>query len=142
MGLRIAGLYDIDLVANMAIKFAKETEYKNYLNEDKVRAFCQDFVLSDNAQKIVLLYEDVGLIAGAVTPCMFGDLLVATEVAWWVEPEHRKSNIGRELLDAFEFWGQRVGCKLITLSSLDESVGKYYEKRGYRLQEHAYVKEI
>lgn len=98
--------------------------------------------LTDKTKQIVLIYDDVGFLAGLATPSLFGDIRQATEMAWWVEPSERGKEAGGELLKAFEFWAKKVGCKLVTMISLNDKVGKYYEKNGYKLYERAYVKEV
>lgn len=140
--LKIATEEDIPVIKELAMKFANSTSYADYVDEAKADFLIQEFLKADKSQKIVLLYDNIGILAGMVQPFFFGNVLVASEVLWWVEPDERGKKAGEELLNAFEFWAQKVGCKLITMVCLNDSVGKYYEKRGYRLYENAYMKEL
>ena len=140
--IRIATQEDLDLVVSLASKFAQESPYSALVSPDKVRSIVEGILSADQSQKIILLYEDKGMLAGMLTPFLFGDKIVATELAWWVEPEHRKSQVGLQLLEAFEYWAKKTGANLITMISIDDAVGEFYQKKGYSLFERAYMKEI
>src|SRR5687767_8203662 len=126
--LRIAIVDDVDHVVKMVMKFAENSPFKDYVEEAVVRQIAEDLIETDNSQKIILLHGEEGLLAGQAIPFVFGTKLMATEVWWWVDPDARGKSVGKELLEAFEFWAKKVGCALITMSSLDETIGKYYEK--------------
>lgn len=140
--IKIATMEDFALIRSMSIKFLEATDYKKYYNENKMDLLITDWLKSDNNIKIALLHGEDGMIGGCVNPFLFGNILTATEIAWWVEPEKRKTKVGKELLEAFEFWAKKVGCALIVMISIDDSLGYYYEKNGYKLFERSYMKEI
>ena len=138
--IRIATREDEELIYNHAMKFVETTPYKDHISERNIRNMIELFTQSDD--KIILLYGDVGMIVGMAAPFIFGGGYIATELAWWVDPEERKNGVGSELLSAFEYWANKIGCKMVSMSSLDDQVGKFYEKNGYVLQERAYVKVL
>lgn len=142
MSLKIATIEDLDLVVSMAVKFIEATEYKNLYTEDKIRELASNLLQADKDKTIIFLYGDVGFLAGVTSPFLFGDVKQASEVAWWVEPSARGKEAGKELIKVFEYWAHKVGCKVVTMVSLDEKVGKIYEKNGYKLYERAYLKEL
>jgi GNAT superfamily N-acetyltransferase len=77
------------------------------------------------------------------TPFPFGPYSLATETAWWVEPDKRGSGLGLQLLQAFEYWAkEKAGAAMISMSSLDDKVGEMYTKQGYKLYERAYMKVL
>lgn len=55
-----------------------------------------------------LYYNDHGFIAGILTDqyILLPDTKIAIEVAWWVAPEYRGKNIGKELYKEFEEWAK------------------------------------
>lgn len=135
----MAGFEDFDEVYSMALKFAKE--YSPYWNEDTLRTLVEVFLIG--AGKVCFIFPGKGMIAGAITPFILdNNKLMATEVAWWVEPEYRNQSIGKELLEIFEDWAKFSGCQLITMVALDKELGKYYKSRGFKLYEQAYMKEL
>lgn len=138
--IRVAKEADLGIVFNMAKKFIATSAYA-----DK----CDDKTLMDlivgtikYPDGIVLLHGKKGMIAGRLAPYAFAPLLIAAELGWWVEPEHRKSKVGKELLEAFEYWAKQKNCKMVTMVSLDDEVGKIYERKGYHLAERVYMKEL
>jgi GNAT superfamily N-acetyltransferase len=135
-----ADIKDFDTVYSMAMKFAKE--YSPYWNEDSIKDLVINF-LDDWSNKIVILCPDKGMLAAVINPFIL-DMTksMATEIAWWVEPEYRDKGLGQELLEGFEIWAAGQGCNLMSMVGLSDDLGKYYEKSGYKLYERAYIKEI
>lgn len=140
--LRIADIADYKLVEDMSFKFIETTGYTDYYDKDTISRLIEHILTSPNETNIILLHGEDGMLAGMTTPFVFGTQTVATEIGWWVEPDKRKSSIGSELLEAFEFWAKKVGASFVSMGSLDDSLGKFYEKRGYKLYERAYMKVI
>lgn len=140
--LKIATIEDYDLVEDMVMKFLLQTNYKDYISKEQIKPLLESFLTSDGSDKIILLNGTDGMLAGIASKMLLVGPLVATEVAWWVEPDKRKSNVGSDLLEAFEYWASKIGCSAVTMISLDKSLDKYYEKRGYSLYERAFTKEI
>lgn len=138
--LHRADIRDFDTVFDMSLKFAKE--YSPYWDEDSIKNLVVNF-LDDWSNKIVILSPDKGMLAGIINPFMLSmNMNMATEVAWWVEPEYRDQGLGQDLLEGFEIWAAAQGCKLISMIGLSDEIGKYYEKNGFKLYERAYLKEI
>lgn len=128
------------LVFKHAHRFINSTAYKDLYNDEVLYDLLHKMLVLDNF--IVLLDGDKGMLAGTCTPFLFGNKLVASEIGWWVEPEYRNSGVGKQLVDAFEEWAKEKNCDMIVMVSIDDSVGKYYEKTGYSLVERMYLKEI
>lgn len=76
-------------------------------------------------------------------PDLYTGEMVASEVFWFVLPEHR--GVGLALLDAYEKWARDEGCRevrMIHLSGLmPERLKALYQRRGYCEVEVAYGKE-
>ena len=90
----------------------------------------------------------VGMCAGAMTSLWFSpSVQVATELAWWVDPEHRTGPSGLKLLLSFEAWGIRNGAKFICMTDLMTDGAQadnksLFQKLGYRAMERAMVREV
>jgi len=134
-----ADMMDFDYVYDLALKFAKE--YTSHYDEETVKDLVTHFLTSPG--KFVVLCRGKGMIAGMADPFVLNNkLIMATEIAWWVEPEYRDQGLGQQLINCFEFYAKAIGCNLITMVSLDDQLGNYYSKNGYKLFERAYVKEL
>jgi len=141
--MKIATEEDIEEVLEMSLNFLHKSGYEKYSDEGQIRNLIKTVVTGTQNQMIILLEPGVGFIAGQVSPFVFGPGLIASEIAWWVTEDKRNTGAGAELMNAFEYWAKNVaGCKMITLTSLDAKVGKLYEKKGYKLYERAYMKEL
>lgn len=93
--------------------------------------------------KVILMdTEGKGFIAGFIYPFIYGSCLQASELGWWVEPEHRNTNLGTDLLSCFEQWAKDNNAQLVCMSSLNDKLDNYYIKNGYKLFEKTYMKEL
>ncbi len=141
--MKIATIDDVAEVLEMSQKFMSSTGYTKYSDEQTISNLIEAIVTGRQDQMIILLKPGVGFLAGQSSPFAFGPHLLASEIAWWVNEDQRKTGAGSELIEAFEYWAKNVaGCTIITLTSLDDTVGKFYEKKGYKLYERAYMKEL
>jgi GNAT superfamily N-acetyltransferase len=140
--VRIAQPEDLELVMGLVSKFLETTDYKDMADMKKIEELVLHFLTAPKEDKIILLYEDYGFIAGMVGPFPYGRQKVATEMAWWVEPTKRGKKAGSALLEAFEFWGKKLNCDFVSMSCLDDKVAKFYEKSNYKLYERTYIKGL
>jgi len=141
MTIRVATPEDFDQVFQLAMTFANHSPYSQFTKDYVIEGMVKSMLDKPITEAIVLI-GDGGLLVGHSTPFIYGDCKSAAELCWWVDEDKRKTGLGKELIEAFEYWAKQNGCKLITMVSLDESIDKYYEKRGYQLQERVYMKEI
>lgn len=89
--------------------------------------------------------DRLGLIAGTVSPHPFNpDLRLATELWWWVTPDARGTRAGAMLLDAFDQWADDSDVDWVTFTLEAQSPVRDHtlEKRGYRLMEKQFVREV
>lgn len=140
--MKIAELEDFDTVLNFAKKFVESSPYKDFYDEETVKALIK-FYLEQPRDTHIIILDDFGFIAGSASMFPFGTGKLASETAWWIEPDSRGENRGAKLKDAFEYWAKNIAqCNLITMTSLDKNVEKIYKKNGYKLYERAYMKVL
>ena len=102
--MKIATEEDIQEVKNMAMNFMEVSGYKDFSDEGSIERLITNLVTSSPDSNIIILSPSVGFIAGTRTPFLFGTCSLASEIAWWVEPEGRGTSEGLKLLQAFEYW--------------------------------------
>lgn len=77
---------------------------------------------------------------------MDGQTILAQELFWWVSPEHRKSGLAIELLDAMEKTAKALGAKAILMLCIDsldgERVASIYKRRGYKPAERTFMRKL
>jgi len=152
MSLRLATKDDFLVVSEMARKFYETTPYFGVLEYDDSKM--ADTILglfSDPKQSVVILAlkddEPVGMLVGQVGELLVSRDRVATEMAWWMSPEHRSSKKALELIGAYEYWAKEVaGCQYVQLSCLEDlsidRVSRFYTKKGYKPFEKFFIKAL
>jgi GNAT superfamily N-acetyltransferase len=148
--LKLATPQDKNAIISLLLDFHRNSNYAHFpLQWSKMDALIDVFT-TDRENKVCILAEHmgeaVGLIAGQISESIFNDDKIASELIWWVDEKHRNSRIGLELFNAFEYWAKRSGCKHIQMVHLQtdkaDRIHRLYSKRGYRVAESAYLKEL
>jgi GNAT superfamily N-acetyltransferase len=69
------------------------------------------------------------IIAGCNGSVIFGSIYTDQ---LWVDPDHRKNGLGRQLMDAVHDYGRRLGCFMATACTMSFQGAKtFYENLGY-----------
>lgn len=140
--MKIAEMEDVDTILAMGKKFVEATGYKDFADEAYIKQLIEHYIQSSRDTNIIIL-DDFGFIAGSVSVFPFGPGKIASETAWWIDPDSRGENRGIKLMQAFEYWAKNVAqCDYISMTSLDKNVEKIYKKNGYTLYERAYMKVL
>lgn len=149
--LRLGTDEDISTVLAMVIKFFRHTEYGHLpVDSDNTLDLIRSFISNVDKDSVCILWEIdgkvSGILAGHILTIPLLSRKVAVECLWWVDPDVRGTEAGKQLLDAFEHWAGLRGASMIQMMSLPDKTGKllsrYYRSRGYRLTEVTYTKEI
>lgn len=141
--MKVATFEDLTEIADMSMKFMETTGYAPYADRTTIERLIAGLITGEQNEKIIIFQSGVGFLAGCVVPFLFGPHLLATEIAWWVEPKERGNGAGIEFLAAFEYWAkEKAGCSMISMVCLEDKLGEVYEKRGYKLYERAYMKVL
>jgi GNAT superfamily N-acetyltransferase len=148
--LKVADFTDIPELKRMALQFKANSPYSEHpVDEDKIEETLRGLISGDATKGIILVYVQdfklVGMLACLATEFIFSKEKYATELVWWVDPEHRKGP-GKELQEAFVYWANKIGCKYINMSLLENKDTKklknIYKKLGFKLMEQSWLKEI
>jgi len=112
---------------------------------DNINELAEELISNNNV--IALQEEGKGVILGILYPHFLNpSMIVAQEIGWWVEPEYRNTSLAIRLLKKFEAEAADRGASKVIMISLESQepakVGSIYQRMGYRLIEHNYIKEI
>lgn len=118
--------------------------------EDKINVIFDTALYLKTKAIFILLQNDegqnVGFISGYKEAPLFAKEEIASELAWWVDEDYRKTRKSHELVLAFEDWAVRTQSYAINMASITgfspESVNKLYEKKGYVNTENSYLRII
>lgn len=89
----------------------------------------------------------IGVIGGSAFPFISNPQHgIGATLVMWVEPERRGDGIADLLMDAIEDEGRAAGLTLWSSASnedvVPEAAARLYNRRGYRLAEHTFIKEL
>lgn len=88
--------------------------------------------------------EPIGAAAMMRAPKWFNPaIVIAMELFWWVEPEHRNGTAGMRLLNAMEEWAAQNHLQpaMCVVGLKTDHIKHLYKRRGYREIEACFLKE-
>lgn len=133
----------------MARKFVAFAPYRESLTvtDDELRAIITYF--TNNATVFVADEAGVaiGMLVAVIAPVWYAPSCnVATELAWWVEPEYRNRTTAIRLIQAFEDWARAEHAVMATMSNLEiddgNRVASMLKRMGYRVTEQSHTKGL
>lgn len=143
--IRSATKEDFAEILDMSALFWLDTQFDEPFERDHTVNMVQ--MAFDHGLLAVVEIDSkcVGFCAGVKSPILGNSKVwCATELAYWLNPEHRKGKNGIALLQFMEGLVQEQGIKYWTMismqSSMPEEVGKMYERMGYVHSETCYTK--
>ena len=100
MTVRNAGIDDIPEIIELAKKFHAVSGYECLeFDRDTVERIVMQSIDQELCPVAVIDGEVVGFLLGLQFPALLNaNIMVGTEIAWWVEPGHRSKPIGVKLL--------------------------------------------
>jgi hypothetical protein len=105
-------------------------------------------LINQNIGRIIGAYRGnklIGILGFVASKDPNDNALVSQEMFWFVDPQYRKGE-GLLLLNAYEKIATDIGVKRIGMVHLSEihsdKLAKLYTKRGYKITETHYIKEI
>lgn len=125
----------VDTLLEHGVIFVAEIERPCAMEKDDGTGYVDDNDVCPDCSEVVGMLALVGPVE------LIDGRTYAEEVAWWVEPEHRKTTLGPRLMHKMEHWcGQKSVYMVKMLAPVDSSVGDFYAKCGYQAVEMAWVK--
>lgn len=148
MNVRPAIEADIPDVVRMGRHFWSQTFFKDVpYCPDSISYQCRLMM----EHRLLLMGEVDGSVAGSVGALavpLYGNLsvLVASELFWYVEPEHRNSGIGKLMLGGIEQAARARGVHTFSMMALEsvepEKAAAIYQRLGYEPTERAFSKRL
>lgn len=144
--VRVARVEDFSRILPMAKAFYDFYDTTIPFDEESTYALFLDLVEHGFIVVAEKGLDLVGMIGFMVGPFpMNKHYKVATEIMWWMEPEHRGTRVSLMLVQVAEQLAKIDDCYQVVMSALansPKSIGKTYERLGYVYQEGSYVKEL
>lgn len=146
MTIRLAVVDDRAVLLRMCLRFAQESGYRAFIAIDfgRLEALV-DFVLEHGAAFVCV--NPLGLVVGMlgvtlIEHPMSGEC-VASEMAWWIEPEYRGGTTALRMLTHAETWARELGAtRFQMVAPAGSTLGLFYQRRGYRELESTYQRSL
>lgn len=125
----------------MGEKFATLAKLDDHVGYDPESAESLFYHLMESPDGILII-SDKGMIGGLCYPHPFNSKVrIGQEVFWWSEGRD-----GALLLGAAEQRAKELGCAfwgMITVETVNpDRMARYYEKRGYKATERAFMRAL
>jgi hypothetical protein len=144
--LKIDGASELD-VLTLGDMFYRETRQAGQFDGNHFLAYMNFLLANGHAAMWVSMegIQIVGGIAGLVSKSLFNSKYTATEVFWYIRPEHRCGPRGIRIFRTFEDWAiKSMGATRIISGHVghDNPMREMYMAMGYRPYESQYIREL
>lgn len=143
MKTRQAVRSDIPHMTVMGVHFLRASQYASHIVENPDAMFDLLAKLIDAEDGVVFVSgEDrpQGMIGAHLFRHPISGEIMASELFWWVEPEHRGA--GLPLLRALEAWARSRGAAKLQMIAPDDRTGRVYGALGYAKLETTFQKAL
>jgi GNAT superfamily N-acetyltransferase len=133
---------DVPRLVEMGRRFRASTDYHRHLTENpgKMAELAEQLCVLGGLLVSEREGQLVGMFGYVLFPHFLSGEVIAGEVFWWVEPEHRGE--GLKLLRAAEKRAKEAGAQRMQMIAPTDQVGAVYERCGYEFVESAYQKTL
>ena len=146
MAYREAELADLDALVDLSLRVAAGSAAQAGVRADAahVRSFVE--LALRNPHGIGVVAEDeggvVGLCAFSIYPHMLSGELIAGQLCWWVDPEHRGALRGIRHLEATTAVCEAKGATLMQIQSADSQIHRVLVGLGYQKADTIYERVL
>jgi L-amino acid N-acyltransferase YncA len=150
MGVKIRLAIETDLprITEMGAKFWAQTAYASVEYDPGSIEHWSRLMMEQQMLLVAELDGEVIGSVGAVSAPLLGNMkyIVATELFWWIEEEHRNAGLGQALLLGIEAAARQNNVKFFSMVALEQvnadHAAALYLKHGYKMTEWNFVKEL
>lgn len=147
--IRKATINDIPTIIEMGREFCVSAGWTEIVAYDdaSIEASLCNMIEGENFSLLVACNGDeiIGMAGSAYSPFYFNyDHKTGSEMFFWINPAHRGR--GLDLLDHMERDAREAGCASFSMGAMDrlrpEATGRLYLRRGYRPNEHTWIRRL
>jgi GNAT superfamily N-acetyltransferase len=141
-------VYDIEQTIDLAVKFNKVYGMVEQISKDKIRRMLESSLVYDKSYFAIVMKDDdkvVGALVGFSAEHPYYDVVMASELGWYVEEDYRGKLTGIQMLKEFELWAkEEAKADFVAMVYTDEmsDLSKLYTGLGFIPVEHTYAKTL
>mgnify|MGYP003653046099 CR=1 FL=1 len=145
--VRPGTINDLPSIISMASEFWVHTIYDEPICAESVASMAKLCIDQDLMSVVDVDQSIVGFACGVKGPLLGNNSVsTGTEIAWWVDPDHRSGRNGIGLLKHIEGLAKAAGIKYWNMaymeSSMPTEIKSIYEKLGYQQTEVIYSRVL
>lgn len=150
--IRLAEHYDLLCLLQMAERYAEEAKDAWDWFDLDGGLLCQNIMAAiDDIDHVIFVAEVDGELAGAIwgaaVPQVMTRAVVARDLFHYVYPERRDYWTAKALVEHFEHWANKVGCKAVSVgahSGVKDNRGArfVYQRMGYKSLGEDFIKKM
>jgi len=144
--IRHAEPADLARIVEMGETFVASSHFKDLGPADPHRIAALTRTLAQHPDGCVFVAEVegrvVGMLAGHIPVHPMLDVVMASELVWWVDVAHRTGRVGLRLLTAFEGWARDHGASHVQMIAPNEKVAAFYDRLKFERVEIAYARRV
>ena len=146
--IRLATEEDAKECVLMGVKFYQHTEHYKHLPYDLESLLELFHSLHDEGFILVVEHDCqlVGMLGVLVSPSPFNKhIKMGTEIILWLDPEHRKGDLGSKMIRQAEACAVFNGVSMLLLGMLTSNrpgLAAVYERQGFVENERMFVKHL
>lgn len=147
--IRQANKFDIDSIVRMlkAYRDKAPTQFlRDSSNQEHIEKLINNIIAGAGFILLAIKEDDpVGMIIAAQHPNIWNpEISQVSEIAFWIDEEHRGGKLAHRLLHAYlqqcEEWKQEKRIHFFSLSKMVNSPDLSYEKFGFEKLEETWIK--
>ena len=130
----------------LARQFWSESNQRTTLDEARTVATWTTILTNKVGVLLALFHEEaiIGMLGGMVNRGFYDGALIAQELFWFIDPDHRGGTGALRLIRAFERWAESQAVSAIYLAHYahlqGEKLAKVYRRIGYTERETHYAR--
>lgn len=143
--MKLAELSDIPRCIDLGRQFYAEAEFEKTIgafDESYNKEYLTSLIESPNA---ALFLHDHGMAAVLLSKSLIAPVLIAQELFWYVEKDHRGGTAAARLFGSIQEWAKNHGAEamyMICMHNMGDTAQRMYERCGYVPREHVFVKAL
>jgi GNAT superfamily N-acetyltransferase len=130
----------------MVARFAQTYPAPSFDYGKTVAVFHEMIESQEGVVFIADIGHPVGCLMGRIHEWIFSREKVAAELLWWVDPEHRRTTIARDLQQTFNEWAISQGADILQMSMAETDqaplIDRFYRRQGFKHTESHYLKRL
>ncbi len=140
--IRDGVLADVPRLVALGCEFRSQSSYRRFITEnpEQMKVLAEKLVQNGTLLVMASPEEIFGMLGYFIYPHYLSGEIIAGEVFWWVDPQHRGH--GLMLLDEMEERARKQSAKLVQMIAPTEQLERVYGRLGFEKVESTWQRPL